>query len=1077
MQGDQKEVTTSGESLSLASGVQPLCSLSLHVRRVSESLVGRPVELAAVEQAIRTARTTFAGLTLEGEPGIGKTRLLLAAADIAARQGFLTIGVMADEQIRGPFLIARSIFSSPEAQRAASGTAAYEPLARAVDVVSGNDDPSLAGLPPDGKLLRAFDLAALAVRALSLLGPVAIFVDDLQWADEDSLRLLRYLIRTEGGAPIFLMLAMRPEETALVNEAVTLIADMERMGLVRRLKVARLTQLETAEFLQNLLGGKIHGPSAATIHAQAEGVPFVIEELAHAYRDNGMIQQVDGVWSVAQNVDRLMPSAVRTLIQRRAAHLPEATRDVLGEAAVLGRTFSMRDLREVRDRLGGDDVELGDAFAPAVSAGLLMEHPPSSPADYSFTHEQVREFAAATLPPARNRAVHRAIVDMLTASGDPPPASLPLITHHALAAGDAERAAQFAQAAARSALDSHAPEEALRLVELALPIVASAADRVALLCVRDEALEMLRRPGERLEGLAELNALVEALGDPHEELEVMLRRAAALRSAQEEDRAAELARRVAVTAAEHDDPRAELHAQLELGQALLRSPLGEAYSPNPSEADLDGAAAAFARALELATKLGEDRSIADAERELGVIATGRVRVWFVDQMKAGTYPEYIRRVVNGEPIEEILPTLPIAGDVHEANERLHRAVQIYERLGDRRGLMSSIIALAYISWAPDIHLPGSAKRIEEIRRLATQWDSLTKESEREQAEAQMLYGVHVYSRAKVFPDLAVTRGGDAYKAARRLGDRGIEFAAAGGLGMAHAEIGDAEAANEWFEKAAAVAASAPTPYRVRQLELWRGIASALAGDALAMQQHLERALQLAADVGRPASRCEALAWLASCAAELGAATGDHDLLELAVRSALDAKAMASILPGHPQWGPQADAALARVGLARGQMPEAVEAARAVFAALDEAQHEDMHLQIVLPAARALLAGGTDEEKEGMQVHLQVLLAACVQRILDQSVRVRWLRGPYGAALSELAGPIQIPAAATPAGMGSEEQTRLLTLLIEGKTNAEIAEATGSTEDEVTLRLSQLFAGMGASSRAEATAFALMGRMV
>jgi DNA-binding CsgD family transcriptional regulator/tetratricopeptide (TPR) repeat protein len=1069
---------TAVETLSLASDVKPLCSLSLHVRRISESVVGRPLELAAVEKAILTAKNSLAGLTLEGEPGIGKTRLLIAASEIASATGFLTIGVMADEQIRGPFLLARSIFASGEAQRAARDTPAEEPLRRALDAVSGNDDPGLAELPPDQKLLRAFDLASLAVRALAKLRPVALLIDDLQWADEDSIRLLRYLVRTGGDEPIFLMAAMRPEETALVNEAVTLIADMERMGLVRRLKVGRLTQLETAELCRHLLGGKVHGPSAATVQAQAEGVPFVVEELVHAYRDNGMIQQIDGMWTLAQNVDRLMPSAVKTLIQRRAAHLPDDARDALGEAAVLGRTFSLRDLREIRTRLNGDDAaDLGELLTPGVEAGLLMEHPPSSPADYSFTHEQVREFAAATLPAARRRAVHRAVVDMLIAGGDPPAGSLPLITHHALAAGDAERAAQWSLAAARAALDSHAPEEGLRLVELALPIVSGAEDRIALLIVRDEALEMLQRPGERLEGLAELNALTEALGDPHRELDVMLRRAAALRAATEDDRAAEVARRVIAAALRTDDKRAELEAQLELGQALLRVPIGEGYTPNPTESDFEGASQAYHRALELAEELEDDSRIAAAERELGVIATGHVRTWFIEQVKNGSYPDYMRRVVGGELIEDILPSLPIAPWAQESMERLHRAIQLYEKLGDRRGLMSSIIALAYVSWAPDIHMPGSAKRIEDIRKLATQMYSLTKESEREIAEAQMLYGVHVYSRAKIFPDLAITRGEEAYQAARRMGDRSLEFAAAGGTGMAYSEIGDEAEAMQWLDRAAAVAATAPTPHRARQIELWRGMARAAAGDGLGMRQHLDRAVQLSLDHGRPAARCQSLAWLASSAAELGASSGDEELIELAVRSALDAKMIASILPGHAPWGPQSDAALARAALARGQNEEAAVAARSAITELDSFHREDAQLVIVLPAARALLEAGSDEEKEQTRGRLQFMLGAYAQRILDQSVRVRWLRGPWGSVLAELAGPIQIQPMNAPAGAGSEEQTRLLTLLVQGKTNQEIADEIGTTEEAITLQLSELFARMGASSRAEATAFALMGRMI
>jgi len=295
--------------------------------------------------------------------------------------------------------------------------------------------------------------------------------------------------------------------------------------------------------------------------------------------------------------------------------------------------------------------------------------------------------------------------------------------------------------------------------------------------------------------------------------------------------------------------------------------------------------------------------------------------------------------------------------------------------------------------------------------------------------------------------------------------------------MAYSDIGETDAARDWLSKAAAVAASSPTQHRARQLELWRGMVAAAAGNVEHMREHLERGVQLALDHGRPAARCQALAWLATSAAELGANSNDHDLLELAVGSALDAKSVASVLPGHPQWGPQADAALARVALARGQTEEAAAAGRAAMHALEEAVREDANLEVVLPAARALLAGGSDEEKEQTRAQLQVMLTAFVQRILDQSVRVKWLRGPWGSALAELAGPIEIPEAATLAGVVDDEQSKLLTLLVEGRTNAEIASVMGTTEESVDMQLSELFARIGASSRAEATAFALMGRMI
>ena len=397
--------------------LQHFSPMALHVHRATGDVVGRPAELAAIRQELASARTgRVVGLTLEGEPGIGKTRLLLAAAEMAAAAGCITIAVAADEELRGPFLLARSIVGSPEAVRAAEAPETSEALARCLDSMSGQDDPGLATLAPDRRLLRTFDLGAVAFRALAAQRPLAVLIDDLQWSDEDSLRLLRYVVRADAQSPIFLMFAIRPEELAMITEAVNLVADLGRMGLVRRMKVDRFTQMETREFLGQVLGGTVDVAGAAVMHAQAEGVPFMVEEMAQAYRDGGLIQEIDGVWTLAKNAERLMPSAVRTLISRRATRLPEETKALLALAAVLGRHFSLKDLRELELRVNDTASEpeaLAESLAPAVSAGLLAEHPEGSAADYSFQHDQVREFAATGLTPARRRAIHGAIVGLL----------------------------------------------------------------------------------------------------------------------------------------------------------------------------------------------------------------------------------------------------------------------------------------------------------------------------------------------------------------------------------------------------------------------------------------------------------------------------------------------------------------------------------------------------------------------------------------------------------------------------------------------------------------------------------------
>ena len=1060
----------------------PFSPMALDVHRATGDVIGRPAELKAITQELATARTgRLVGLTVEGEPGIGKTRLLVAAAERAESAGFTAIAVTADEELRGPFLVARSILGSPSALEAAADGVTSDALRRCLDSMSGQDDPGLATLSPDRRLLRTFDLGAVAFRALAAERPLAILIDDLQWSDEDSLRLLRYVVRTDGSSPILVMFAIRPEEFAVVTEAVNLVADMGRMGVIRRLKVDRFSQTDTREFLAQVLGGAVDVAGAAVMHAQAEGVPFIVEEMAYAYREGGLIQAIDGVWTLAGNAERLVPSAVKTLISRRAMKLPDDTKALLAFAAVLGRRFSLEDLREVQlgvDGAAPDAEELAEILTPAVTAGLLVEHEEESAADYSFQHEQVREFAAATLTSAARRAIHKAIVQLLM-SGEPSAASLPLIAYHAKSAGEGAVCVRFSVEASRNALAANAPEEVLRVVELALPSASTPEQRVGLLDARDRALDMLRRPQDRMQGLAELAALAEALGDARLGIDVRLRRAAAMRTAEDHDRAAELAREVRALAVERGDREGELAACIELGQDVMRATAGESFTPAAKEVDLDACEEAFGRAVTLAQELGDVAAEAAATRELGVVELGRVRAWFIEQLELGMHIPIAQRVAAGEVLEDVMLELEIAPAFMQTFGLLQRALELYEQLGDRRGAMSTIIALAYLNWAPDIHMgTSSVRHIEEIRRLTSRVKSFTNESERAAFEAQMLYGSHVFARAKVIPDLAVARGRETHRYAKEIGDPHLEFLAAGGTAMALLDLGDVDGARSWIDGAAMVATEHPSPLRARRLETWRGIADGAAGDAAGMRAHLERAVQQASDSGLPAARCEALARLAIESSRLGVLAGDEELMALAERSATEASELAAALPGHAPWGAQADAARARLALARGDAEQAAAFASAAGGALQAARHEDLNLDVLLPSARVLMETDAPEWETAVRPYVQLALAMIAQRTVDEDVRVHWLRGPLGREMAELAGPIS--AAVAPRGQQDasvEGNDLLLQSLVQGKTNAEIADELGIDEPSLDRRLGELFASIGASSRADATAFAFRERVL
>gem|GEM_PF-782750 len=1033
-------------------------------------LVGRWRERAVIEQALQAARGgVLRMLSLEGETGIGKTQLLATAAEVAIAQGFLPIYTAGDEDLRAPFLLVRTLLSAPGLQQMGLEPQAAAVVQQAIRSLSG-EDRSAIGLSPEQERLRIFDRVGLALRALASTCPLALLLDDVHGSDEASLQLLRYLPRVIAGSPVLVVLALRPEEAPTTSPAMRLVADLGRGHVAHRLRLARFTPTDTAELLEHMLGGPVARSCAAVLHARSEGVPFFLEELSQALRETGGLQCIEGTWRLAAAAESQVPPSVQSLVERRVGRLPDPTRRLLADAAILGRAFRLQDLAAVLSRIEGVDIgdenALAARLAPAVEAGLVTELPDRSEHDCRFTHDQIRAALAAMHSRPRRRATHAAIIETLEARGRPSPTELARLAHHALLAGKADQGVRYAVAAARSALQGYAPEEALHIIEAARRVASAPEERVALLRLYDDSLAVLGRDEERLATLAELAALAMALGDAALDLEVTLRKAAASRGSGEEQQAVELAERALVMAQRSGDRDAELRASLELGQALLRSPLGQSFEPRTESMDTDRAAQAFTGALELAHQLGDLGRMAAAERELGVIQTGRANE-ALGRLKPQPRPP---QDPYGDP--------SVAEPVAEARRLLSHALDLYEQMDDRQGVMSTLIALAYALPPAEIRR-GSAGRLEQIRRLWLR--ALATESERAASEASMLYSVHVYARAYDYLDLALERGREAYAAARALGDRPLEFSAAGGMALTHLVLGEVDEAEGWLDRARVAALAVPSALRARQLELWRGLARAAGGDAQGATDHLDRAVALATEQGSPAPRAETLAAAAIQYAGLGASQETADLLLRAQRYAETARRLTLGLPGLPPWEAQAYAASAQVALVQGNAPAAAEAARYALASLQARKPVGLHLHVHLIALRALSAGGGQDEADDLRATVRGLLRLVAERILDDGVRTRWFVAPLHRDLASLAGGLE-PAVPAPAAQASlrrrlpggltEREAEVLRLVVSGKTNREIALDLFLSHKTVARHLSNIFSKLGVSSRAAATAFAL-----
>jgi len=1044
------------------------------VRPAAAPMVGRAIERAAIDHDLEAVvGGTIRVLAIEGEPGIGKTRLMETAIEAAAARGFGVVMVGGDEELRGPFFLLRTLLGSASIEALADKATAREALERARGVLRGGRENE-TGLTPAEQTLRVYDVATVALRQIAEACPLLLLFDDLQWGDEDSIKLIRYLVRTSAQSPVLIMLAQRPDPGTAPSAATMLIADLDRMRLVQRMKLERLTRTETAELLENLLGHPVSTECASTLHARGEGVPFFIVEFAQTFRQAGMFQLVGGRMEVSGAARATVAPSVQILIERRLGQLPSGTREALSDAAVIGRRFRLADLVEVRGAADPGAREpaavLADELAPALEANLLAALPEGAAYDYGFTHDEVRAVLQLQGNKQRHRAIHGGLVKLMS-SDTYDDACLSTIAFHALEAGDQESGVRYSIKAAKGALATFAPEEALRAVDAARRASASPEDRSALLCLRDDALDALGLPEERLATLSEMSAFASALGDEGLDLEVTLRRASATRQSGDQPRAADIALEAVAKAEERGDQHATMRAYIELGQARLGEEIGESFSPPMGDGvDIEGAEDAYERAWQLALELDDLPKMAAIRREQGVIEVGKTRKFIhgiLDQ-----FPDMLK-----DPNLDPHDVPEIVAGFERFRELAGEAVEMFERLGDQRGVMSSLIAFAYANLIEDTQ-HGHAGRVEQIRRLRRNLKRLTSESEQAQSEAYMLYSIHVYARGHGPADLELSRGIETHETARALGNAQLEFLAAGGVALAYAGIGDIPEAASWLDKAGTAALTSADVLPERQLETWRGLVRAAAKDPIGMRKHLERALMLASERGSPAGRCELLALLATGAARFGADGSDDELIARAEVWATEAIKLAHALPpSDAPWEGQAEAALAQVALARGDRDGAMEHGMASMMELRRTRQLFAFLNVEWRLLTARALDGIDdplvaEFRTGARRDLQMT----THETADDTIRAKWLRMPIIRELGELVGisePLRTEqsGATVPVGV-SERGLEVLRRVMAGQTNKEIGAALELTEAAVAEELAGVYRELGVATQAQASIVAL-----
>ncbi len=446
---------------------------------VGAELVGRTDEWRQLLDALDAASAGAAQFVLiEGEPGIGKSTVIEALLAHAGAAGWSSAVGRCVEPGLAP-----SLWPCLEVVREMLAVAA---AAAAQDDHhetggSGGANPLRALASPGTATVGATSAVELAEHFLALIDELGsrrwlIVLDDLQWADQATLDVVRLALERLGHRRVVVVAAHRPPELvpgSLLRDA---LGALHRSTVAtRRLQLSPLDLAGVARLVELTSGVTPSEEVIDQIRRRAAGNPLFVSELARLAGSRGL------------NDSSEVPQAIRDVVRGRLASLPERARAELEVAAVLGERFELRTSVAASDRDAGDCL---DALDAAIVTRILV------PADggYRFAHALVRDAVLAEISDLRRtRLHHRAAEAILAVHGDGPDHAEP-VAYHRLASASFADPLTVAKAAIRASDVARwrtALDTAERLAESALDVIAGASRSPTVDAVEVEALEAL----------------------------------------------------------------------------------------------------------------------------------------------------------------------------------------------------------------------------------------------------------------------------------------------------------------------------------------------------------------------------------------------------------------------------------------------------------------------------------------------------------------------------------------------------------------------------------------------------------
>jgi DNA-binding winged helix-turn-helix (wHTH) protein/tetratricopeptide (TPR) repeat protein len=436
--------------------------------------VGRSAVLEQLRSRLSRSRSGAGQVVLlAGEPGIGKTRTAAEVERFAREEGMRVLHGHGFEAEAAP-----AFWLWTQVLREAITDVDPEQLVRAAG--SGAPDlhavvpemPREPGEEPTGAeggqqaRFRLFQSVTDLLVRLAEQTPLLLILDDLHWADADSLLLLQFVAPRIREAPILLIGGYRDVEVRREHALAGTLANLAREPHCQRIDLRGLDTPAIETMIETVAGTPMTAELARSIEHMTAGNPFFVRELTRLLAHEGKLDL-----SAAEDWSLVLPQGVRDVIGRRLDSISAACNEVLRSAAAFTRDFSVPLLAEVLEQ---DRALLLERIDEALGARILVESQETT-GHYAFAHALVRQTLYLELSTPQRLAIHRRIgLALERAHGAHVRAHLAELAYHFIQAaplGETERAVRYCIAAGEHAHQRHAYHEAARHYERALEVL------------------------------------------------------------------------------------------------------------------------------------------------------------------------------------------------------------------------------------------------------------------------------------------------------------------------------------------------------------------------------------------------------------------------------------------------------------------------------------------------------------------------------------------------------------------------------------------------------------------------------